>query len=88
MFILTSLQKEDLNHIIFPFSIFMPIHFNITIISSFFIFIEIVIIIIIIIIIRFNLFGLLISKLFFKTTILEGFNIHFTTVMEIFLIWW
>ena len=62
----------------------MTIYFNITIISSFFILIQIIIIIII----TLNHFGLEISKLFFKTTILEGLNIHFTTFMEMFLIWW
>ena len=52
MFIFTSLWKKGVEPYNFPFSIFMTIYCNITIINSFFIFIQIIII-------RFKLFSAL-----------------------------
>ena len=76
---ITKTRVEPYN---FPFSIFTTIYLIITI-RIFFIHIQFFIIINII-----RHFRLKISKLFFEPHNPEGFNIHFTTSIEKFLIWW
>ena len=78
---INKFTKKGVEPYNFPFSIFTTIY--LITIRIFFFHIQFMIIIIIIIHIM-----LKISKLFFEPALLKGFNVHFTTFIENFLVWW